>query len=419
MEENGRSLLLVEDDPELGHLLEAGLSHLGWTVRRAHSAQEGRDALVEWRPQAVITELLLPNMDGRHFLAELQSRYRERPVPLLVLDGSRDGRLGREALLAGADQVLTKPLELESLHGALEALVLRARSGGQSPVRDPGTGLLNRTGVRDQWKQIRSQGRQPPVATLLELDGFRDLTSALGWHLADEVRREAAERLVRLLPDSSIPASWADDTFLILHPEGAALDEAVKLMSDVLARFRDQPFPRADGETFRLTFSAAVYEPREDASLDQALATGALLLQEARSAGGNQVVTARTQAPGGSNTILLAEDDPLTAELLRHRFEREGYELLHFADGASAYEAALDTPVRLAILDVKMPAMDGFELLERLRRIPAWQGIPIIMLTGMGREEDVVRGFSLGANDYVVKPFSPQEILARVHRFLT
>jgi DNA-binding response OmpR family regulator len=72
----------------------------------------------------------------------------------------------------------------------------------------------------------------------------------------------------------------------------------------------------------------------------------------------------------------------------------------------------------MVILDVKMPGMDGFEVLERLRRTPAFSAVPIIMLTSMGSEADVVRGFQLGADDYVLKPFSPVELSARVWRLL-
>ena len=70
------------------------------------------------------------------------------------------------------------------------------------------------------------------------------------------------------------------------------------------------------------------------------------------------------------------------------------------------------------ILDVKMPGLDGFEVLERLRKSPRYANIPIIMLTSMGQEADVVRGFRLGADDYILKPFSPTELSARVRRLL-
>jgi DNA-binding response OmpR family regulator len=119
-----------------------------------------------------------------------------------------------------------------------------------------------------------------------------------------------------------------------------------------------------------------------------------------------------------SGSVLLVEDDPMVAAILRHRLEREGFEVLHFTDGVQALAAVEGKPLALAILDIKVPGMDGFELLDRLRRSTFGAGVPIIMLTALGAEQDVVRGFALGADDYMVKPFSPAEVMARVQRLL-
>lgn len=119
--------------------------------------------------------------------------------------------------------------------------------------------------------------------------------------------------------------------------------------------------------------------------------------------------------------ILLAEDDTLTARLIVHRLEREGLVVAHYPDGQAALEAAQDPdnkPYSLAILDVKMPRMDGFELLSRLKEDSRLGDIPVVMLTGMGAEQDVVRALSGGADDYILKPFSPTELALRVQRLL-
>ncbi|MBI3269584.1 MAG: response regulator [Planctomycetes bacterium] len=130
----------------------------------------------------------------------------------------------------------------------------------------------------------------------------------------------------------------------------------------------------------------------------------------------------RTAAGGGpaatGGDILLAEDDDLVASLVTHRLQRDGYRIRRCADGDAALSAALEAPVSLAILDVKMPGMDGFQLLDRLRGTPGYSATPILLLTAMSREKDVERGFALGADDYMTKPFSPVELLARIHRLL-
>jgi DNA-binding response OmpR family regulator len=117
-----------------------------------------------------------------------------------------------------------------------------------------------------------------------------------------------------------------------------------------------------------------------------------------------------------SVTVLLAEDDELVAALVSDRLVRDGYTIRHEVDGESAYVEALQSPPDVVILDVMMPKMNGFEVLGRLRSTPETAQVPIIMLTGRGREEDVVRGFELGATDYIVKPFSPAELAVRVRR---
>jgi DNA-binding response OmpR family regulator len=116
--------------------------------------------------------------------------------------------------------------------------------------------------------------------------------------------------------------------------------------------------------------------------------------------------------------LLLVEDDPLVSAVVKHRLEREGFEVVHLDDGVAALEEALARPPAMAILDVKVPGIDGLELLQKLREEPATRAIRIVMLTSLGSEEDVVRALELGADDYIVKPFSPVEVVARIQRLL-
>lgn len=120
----------------------------------------------------------------------------------------------------------------------------------------------------------------------------------------------------------------------------------------------------------------------------------------------------------GPRAILIADDDPLIASIVRHRLQKEGHRVGHAADGAAALESLTATPPDLLILDIKMPALDGFGVLRQVREDPTLKKLPVIILTALGEETDVVRGFSLGADDYLVKPFSPTELAVRVDRLL-
>ena len=117
-------------------------------------------------------------------------------------------------------------------------------------------------------------------------------------------------------------------------------------------------------------------------------------------------------------TILLAEDEPQTAQLIVFKLKQAGYEVVHVEDGEQALALLEITRPGLVVLDGLMPVMDGFEVLRRLKEDPRSRAIPVIMLTARARDKDVVTGLELGAADYMVKPFSPSELVARVRKVL-
>lgn len=114
-------------------------------------------------------------------------------------------------------------------------------------------------------------------------------------------------------------------------------------------------------------------------------------------------------------TMLVADDDPHVCELVRLYFGREGATVLTAGDGARAMALLEAHGPDLVILDVMMPAMDGFTVCRELRRS---SDVPVLMLTARGEEIDRILGLELGADDYIVKPFSPRELVARVKAIL-
>lgn len=116
--------------------------------------------------------------------------------------------------------------------------------------------------------------------------------------------------------------------------------------------------------------------------------------------------------------VLAADDDKDILELITFRLERSGYTVLQARDGEEALRLAQAQKPNLAVLDVMMPKLDGFELTRRLRADSATSRMPIILLTARGQEADVQQGFAAGADDYLRKRFSPQELRARVQAIL-
>jgi two-component system alkaline phosphatase synthesis response regulator PhoP len=129
-------------------------------------------------------------------------------------------------------------------------------------------------------------------------------------------------------------------------------------------------------------------------------------------------MTARRPGAGSGRRpaarILIAEDERDVAELIRYTLDREGFEVVVATNGADALREARDSRPDLVLLDLMLPLVNGWELCRRLKQDPATRALPVIMLTARSEEGDKVLGFELGADDYVTKPFSTRELVARV-----
>jgi DNA-binding response OmpR family regulator len=116
-----------------------------------------------------------------------------------------------------------------------------------------------------------------------------------------------------------------------------------------------------------------------------------------------------------ASQVLVVDDEPIVREVLGRYLSKEGFEVAMAADGEAAVAAFTSSPPDLVLLDLMLPKVDGFEVFERMRAIA---DIPVIMLTAKTEEQDRIAGLRMGADDYVSKPFSPGEVVARVRAVL-
>jgi diguanylate cyclase (GGDEF)-like protein len=252
---------------------------------------------------------------------------------------------------------------------------------------------------------------------LVDLDDLAAINAAGGTSAGDEVLRGVGARLREAFRDSDLVARWRDDEFALLLP-ATDLATAKRFLARAQALLTTEPPAGPDGVERPVTLSAGIGVARPGMPLDAAIAAADRALSLAKASGPSTVRSEEDDRPTGPVSVLIAEDDRVSATLVRHRLERAGYLVTHCLDGNDALATAGAGAFGLFILDIRMPGMDGIELLKRLRATVAYARTPVIMLTSVGREEDIVRAFNLGASDYVTKPFSPVELLARAQRLV-
>lgn len=253
------------------------------------------------------------------------------------------------------------------------------------------------------------------------LAGF-DATPALrmqGTELAREFHEVAFARLRTMARSSDHLVRQGDETFLLVMPD-TPLGDAVRTLDKLRQAVQRKAFRLSGGGTIAPTLSAGVAEVAlaEPDSLQKAGEQALRQLMLARMQGGDRVLPDGTGREVQENLVLLAEEDLLLAPLISSRFQQEGFEVRHACDGAKALTLATLHPARLVILDAHLTHMNGYELLGRLRQMPAYRRTPIIMVSAMSSAKDVSRGLSLGASDFLGKPFSMTELVARTQRLL-
>jgi two-component system cell cycle response regulator len=409
----GLMVLCVEENPDDALLLETALAASDRVLNIVPTTAEAEEFLENEEIALLVLDLTLPDGDGRTLLAQTREQTRHRELTIFVVSGKTQPEVKAECMALGANGFFEKPFDPNAIRAAANSALHKEAKRRASVHTDSLTHLLNRNSIRELWE--RWTFPDPSSIGILGIDNFRGLEERLDHEIADGIIASVGDLIRTTVPRGTVSARWEESQFLFLCP-GQTRGKANKLVNGFITGIRKLEHRDPRGETFSVTASGGVVEIARGISFDDAVEEASDLLDQAADSGGNTLAESMDSEDGA--WILLAEDDPLSAGILVHRLEKEGFKVLHCLDGAQALKGALSNRIAMAILDVKMPEMDGFELLDRLRKVPAFYDLPIMMLTSMGREEDVARGFELGADDYMVKPFSPVEVLARVRRLL-
>ena len=393
-------ILAVEDDPVSAHVLRAVLEGGGHQLVVTDRATEAQRLVGEQTFDLLFLDLVLPDADGRDLLVALRQRPPTADIPVIVSSAMPALRAERECLALGAHAYLEKPLRAELVRSTVSRLLWEEGEAREVSAASP-SWVANLAALREAYGDGGSQAaRSTRADSLARIE------------IGGEDRRSVAlhEMLSEIRECVGTPALMAADpsgrTYALLP--GIGVETAAEILRGAEGRSRDAA----------LSLRAGVVDVSRRPPLREAMARADRLLYLAGHGGPERVVIAGREPPLTSQKVLFVEDDRVTARLVTHRLGKDGFEVIHYDHGQAALEAAVAERVALAIIDVKLPGMDGFQLLQSVRRLPHFEGVPVIMLTSMGSESDVVRGFELGADDYVLKPFSPVELLARIHRLL-
>lgn len=417
-EQNKTSILIIDDDVSSSELLKVLLTSDDREIHVAYDASEAKKVLENQSISLILLDIILPDEDGRNFLMQLRQSPKTASTPIIVITGLVGNQPKLECLALGATHFFTKPFDLKQFAQTVTQEIEKDGPVQSNKRTDLDAGLPNRSEFCAKYENtMRADSEQRRIMAFIDIDSFSLIQDQYGNENARLAIIRTATLITEQLDEDDLLARWSGEDLVILFNNGS-IPRAENRLNTALQNLQSEPVSFEGYGPITLTFSAGVSSIDASQSVDEAVLQAQRYCYIAKSEGRNCIHAERKETSLQAKTLLLAEDDELIASIIKHRLGREGFEITHHTDGESALNAAQERRFSLVILDVKMPVMDGFEVLTKLRETKEYEKSPIILLTAMGSEKDIVRGFKLGANDYILKPFSPVQLLARVQRLL-
>jgi DNA-binding response OmpR family regulator len=374
-------ILVVEDDQEQRRIAASGLRAAGYHVVTAESGPEAVETARLERPELILLDVDLPGLDGMAVCRQIKLDPALAAVPVIFCT-ARTGIMDRMAgLTLGADDYLTKPYAPSELLLRIRRLLARSTSPAHAAASDD-DGMLQ----YDQFAEAAREALLRGPAGLVLLRVSAGELAQVSARCAEELRRR--DLLGRL-----------NDTHLVVLAPGlsaAAARASVRAILDQAPKFAEASTGAAD----RPATSSG------DA-LDAMLAAADLALAADR--------VARSGSHAGQTTVLIADDDADVLHIVDARLRAAGYRTVLALDGQQTLDALERERPAVLLVDLMMPKLTGFDVLMRLREQGSNRPRTIVV-SARGRDEDVARAFELGADDYVTKPFNPEELVARIGR---
>ncbi len=374
----GARVLLVEDDQEQRRVAAAGLRAAGYRVVTAESGTEAVTTARSERPDFILLDVDLPGIDGMAVCRQLKLDPVLSAIPIMFCS-ARTGVIDRMAgLTLGADDYITKPYAPSELLIRIRHLL--ARDGSAAAAAPAASGVLPYEMFSTAAAGLLSRGPAAIVMLRIAPGEMPRVTS----RLMDDLRRR------------DVLGQFSDSHLILVTPDMSAA--AAKASVHTMLKAIVPPI-----ETVSIGAADAAQASRT--TLEGLIAQADLALAQDR-------VT--KSGGGGKTTVLLAEDDPDVLHIIDTRLRAAGYRTILALDGQQTLDALDQETPAVVLLDLMMPKVTGFEILTKLRGRP--NRPRTIVVSARGRDEDVTRAFELGADDYVSKPFNPEELVARIAR---
>lgn len=415
-------ILLIDDDIVTLKLLESTFTSEGYTVYVCDDSVSAMDIIETSKPDIILLDIMMPKCDGYELLEKIRanSKYSDISIAFISAMDSMNDKL--KGLKAGVDDYITKPFAIEEIVLRVEMILRRANKFKEKLRRDTLTGAYSRYCLNEKigsaFEEFKIDKSIFSIA-FLDIDLFKKINDNYGHNTGDFILTEFAAYLCKNLRNSDYVFRYGGEEFIILF-ENTDEKQAFEVIERIREKFSRESFDY-NNKQINITFSAGIVQVNDCImNVQQLLKLADEAMYLSKKSGRNKVTSVSNLdgALSRQKTVLLVDDENTLLKLLNIKLSEVGYNVRVAENGHSALEAIDALQPDVIILDRALPDIDGLEICREVKKNPNTKSIPIIILSQKKSEEEILEGLKCGADDYVTKPFSINELEDRISKVL-
>lgn len=427
--------LLIDNEVGSVYQIKEELEKRDYEVLIATQVKRAVQLFYDYHPELILINTSIKEKQVLDVLSKLSERAIESFIPIFVIGESNSDAIKIKVYDAGATDFIEKPIQYNVIDSLVANRMRQQAFFKKSILFDELTQAYNRSFLMNVWKDLFKkfmERKQTFSLALIDLDFFKQVNDRYGHAVGDVVLKNFSSYMLTNKRKQDYFIRYGGEEFIIIMPEINQIT-AVNLVTDLLDTFMLTPHQTKE-EEIHLSFTAGVSEMDKDiTTIESLIEKSDRALYYGKEKGRKQVVAYREEFESDSRSaggdiilkIAIVDDDRFIQRLLHDKLSKlqiEPYalQIATFKDGETFLQSNWHKgrEKKIVLLDGVLPNLDGLDVLKYLRQTVNESEIGIMMLSGRQKNSDMVKALELGADDYITKPFSVEQLEARIKRLV-
>lgn len=415
------SILVVDDDIVLLNMLEQHLRQEGMQVMVADNHNLAMEILQAKKIDIILLDVLLPGLDGFSLIYEIKKLWPDKYVIFISSKANPEDKI--KGLQSGASDFIAKPFDIKELIARIQVGKKHTSKENELKNKDPESGLYNRIYFENYLNELMEEVSINPIHSAIIMISFKDLEKKPPENNIGNLEKILHTFAIKFKEVfTNLTFKYSDTEFILILPNQGK-HEAASTIESFREWIRNVSSPDLNISSSWLgAFNAGISDiSQSDKGLVGIIDRLAQAVTISKRVKNNKTIVFDPLVDlthSHNPKILIIDDDEVIIRLIKTRLENLSFEIIHASDGEKGLEASIRFIPDIILLDLMLPVMDGFEVVENIRKNPELNNSKIIMVSAKKDEETVKRAFLTGVDDYIVKPFSLLEIEMRINKTL-